>query len=174
MTLLGCVHPNDVQATVKQAGKAAKITKPVTPHTFRHSFASHFLQAKYDICTIQKLLGHSVAKTTMIYTQTVPEYHIEGSETSTGSVNRDKPPSLCEQPPNTKTATTIKAVAVFTFQSPAISRDMGFPATPPTQVASRLLTTVTDGPEWPSISGQQYRINSYEALASRAADNAAS
>jgi len=65
------LHESHVQKALKQAVQKAKIIKRVTCHTFRHSFASHLLQANYDIRTIQELLGHSNIKTTMIYTHTI-------------------------------------------------------------------------------------------------------
>lgn len=65
------VHESVVQKTLRAAVQKAQIPKRVTAHTFRHSFASHLLQANYDIRTIQEMLGHSDVKTTMIYTHTV-------------------------------------------------------------------------------------------------------
>ena len=66
------LHESHVQGAVKQAAARAAIPKRVSPHTFRHTYASHLLLADYDLQTIQKLLGHSDIKTTMIYLQTVP------------------------------------------------------------------------------------------------------
>ena len=66
------VHESKLQKALYLAVHKAGITKRVTAHTFRHSFATHLLQANYDIRTIQTKLGHSSLKTTMIYTHCVP------------------------------------------------------------------------------------------------------
>ena len=60
--------PSVLQKSIRHAAKLARIEKQVTPHTFRHSFATHLLQNGYDIRTVQELLGHKDVKTTMIYT----------------------------------------------------------------------------------------------------------
>ena len=62
------LHETAVQRAVRDAAVRAGIPRRITCHTFRHSFATHLLEAGYDIRTVQELLGHRDVRTTMIYT----------------------------------------------------------------------------------------------------------
>jgi integron integrase len=62
------LYETSVQKAIRKAAKEAGIEKPIGPHTFRHTFATHLLQAGTDIRKIQEILGHKDLKTTMVYT----------------------------------------------------------------------------------------------------------
>jgi integron integrase len=77
------IHESLLQEALRTAVKKTKIPKRVTSHTFRHSFASHLLQANYDIRTIQELMGHSDVRTTMNLHSYGEKYDEEGSKEPT-------------------------------------------------------------------------------------------
>jgi integron integrase len=85
------IFETSVQRAVKAAARKAGIHKPVGPHTFRHCFATHLIQAGYDIRTVQELLGHKDVKTTMVYT------HVIGGAGVQSPLDRFEPASGIKQ-----------------------------------------------------------------------------
>jgi integron integrase len=83
-------HESIVQKEFKRAGGVLALSKRITPHTLRHSFATHLLQMGYDIRTVQELMGHNDVTTTMIYTHAVQS--LSGKVTSPLDILEDRVP----------------------------------------------------------------------------------
>ena len=67
------LHPTAMQRRMKEAARTSGITKPVTCHTLRRSFATQMLRAGYDVRSVQTLMGHTDIRTTMIYVQAITD-----------------------------------------------------------------------------------------------------
>ena len=65
------LHKAVVQRALRKAARLADVAKRVTSHVLRHSFATHLLEAGYDIRTVQALLGHKDVKSSMVYTHVI-------------------------------------------------------------------------------------------------------
>lgn len=74
------MNASTIQGCVKRAAKSIGIHKPVSPHTLRHSMATHLFEAKASLRWIQKFLGHSNLQTTLVYLHLTDEAHEDGRE----------------------------------------------------------------------------------------------
>jgi site-specific recombinase XerD len=90
------MHPTALQKAFHLARLTAKIDKPVSVHTLRHSFATHLLESGVDIRRIQKLLGHSTVSTTEVYT------HVSGDYLTETKSPLDSPPVGKRKPSSAK------------------------------------------------------------------------
>ncbi len=137
------VYDNFLQKVIRQAVRNAGIDKPVRAHTFRHSFATHLLEAGNDIRTIQDLLGHKSVDTTMIYTHVIRKGHL-GVTSPTDTMHRRQANRLAEPPqpavlsaPPSCALPSPVAAAPQPPQSPSAGKNPSDPNHPPRVARAR-------------------------------------
>ena len=110
----GNISVRSVQVITKRAAKKAGISKKVHPHTLRHSYATHLIENGYDVASVQSLLGHNSAETTMVYLHIAPKRFInvksplDSLDLGNSQSNNDNEKSSCDEDKNKVTRPVIQ------------------------------------------------------------------